>query len=157
MIMRKHPSLTYVTVLYPDIGVLLCKTDLHHCILHENGRMGLTVEMHDLPLVVLQILDTHSRGNHLARGAKVVELTTCQGNDSHTKTGDITIGRCRVCAKCTTKLAIEIVFPTRTTVSQEFNSLVAEEPDANICEVVMIFLKCAECLDRWFLKHLFQD
>ena len=61
MVMRQMPTTADVTVLNPYIAVLLRKWDLHHCILYEDARMWLTVEMHDLTLIVHQILEPQCR------------------------------------------------------------------------------------------------
>ena len=51
-------------------------------ILDKDGGMRLTVMMHDLPLVIDDILYRHSRGNHLPRCTEMKELATRQRYDS---------------------------------------------------------------------------
>ena len=59
MIVRELPTLAHMTILYPDICILLREVYLHQGVLHKDGGMGLAVEVHDLTLIVLQILDAH--------------------------------------------------------------------------------------------------
>ena len=59
MIVRELPTLAHMTILYPDICILLREAYLHQGVLHKYGGMGLAVEVHDLTLIVLQILDAH--------------------------------------------------------------------------------------------------
>ena len=86
-----------MTVLDPYMAVLFREWDLHHGILYEDTRMGLTVQVHDLPLVVDQILESHRRGDHLPRRAEMIELPTCQRKDSHLQTGNLGIRLRWVC------------------------------------------------------------
>ena len=65
MIVSELPTFSDVTVLNPDIRVISRQGYLHHSILYEDGRMGFTVDVHDLTLVVHQVLDALHRGNHL--------------------------------------------------------------------------------------------
>ena len=78
MVMSESPTLSDVTILNPDIRIISRQRHLYGRILHENRRMRLTVDVHNLALVVHQILDALHRGNHLPRGSEVVELTTGQ-------------------------------------------------------------------------------
>ncbi len=61
MIVGELPVFADMTVFYPDIRILLCECNVHHGILHKDRRMGFPVVVHDLPLVVLQILYPHRR------------------------------------------------------------------------------------------------
>ena len=83
VIMGKVPTATDVAILYPNIAVLLCKRNLHDGILHKNARMGFTVEVHNLPLVVDEVLESHRRRNHLSRRAEMIELPTSQRDNDH--------------------------------------------------------------------------
>ena len=74
---------THTTVFYPDVLVLFRKRHLVDGILGKDTGMRLTIVVHDIALVVDNVLDSHCRGNHFARGAEMVELATLQGNDSH--------------------------------------------------------------------------
>ena len=65
VIVGEMPMLANVAIFNPDITVLLCERDLHHGILHEDRRMWLAVEMHDLTLVVHEILKSQRRRDHL--------------------------------------------------------------------------------------------
>ena len=83
MVVSQVPALTYIRVLNPYIRILLCQGNLRDGILHKDAWMRLTVEMHNLPLVVHQILKAQRRGNHLPRSAEMIELTTSQRHDGH--------------------------------------------------------------------------
>ena len=72
--------------------------------------MGLAIQMHNLALIVHQILKPQRRGDHLLRRTEMIELTTIQGHNSHTQIGYFTIGLGRISAQGTAKLAIEVVF-----------------------------------------------
>ena len=56
MVMGQMPPTAHMTILNPYIAVLLGKRNLHHGILNKDARMRFTVEMHDLTLVVDEIL-----------------------------------------------------------------------------------------------------
>ena len=56
---------TDMAVLNPDIGILFCEVYIGSGILHKDTWMRLAVEMHDLALVVHQILNAQCGGNHL--------------------------------------------------------------------------------------------
>ena len=83
VVVGQVPAFTYIGVLNPYIRILLCQRNLRDGILHKDARMRLTVEMHDLPLVVHQILKAQRRGDHLTRGTEMIELTTSQRHDGH--------------------------------------------------------------------------
>ena len=110
VVVRQMPFLTHVAVLYPNIAILLRKTNLRHSILHKDRGMGLAIQMHNLALIVHQILKPQRRGDHLLRRTEMIELTTIQGHNSHTQIGYFTIGLGRISAQGTAKLAIEVVF-----------------------------------------------
>ena len=76
VVVGKMPFLSNITVLNPDIRILLSKRNLRHSVLHEDRGVRLTVEMHDLTLVVHQILKSQRGGDHLARGAEMIELAS---------------------------------------------------------------------------------
>ena len=57
MIVSQMPAGTDKAFFYPDIGILLGKGNLRHGILYEDARVWLTVMMHDLTLVIDEILD----------------------------------------------------------------------------------------------------
>ena len=57
IVVRQMPLGTNKTVLYPDMAVLLRKGNLHHRVLHEDRRMRFTIQVHDLPLVVDEVLE----------------------------------------------------------------------------------------------------
>ena len=83
MIVRQMPTGTYITVLHPHIRILFRKRNLHNGVLYEDRGMGLAVDMHDLALVVYEVLQAQRRGNHLTRRAEMIELTASQRQDSH--------------------------------------------------------------------------
>ena len=91
MVVGQLPTRSHKTVLHPHICILFRKGNLHHGILYEDGGMGFAVDMHDLTLVVHQVLQAQRRGNHLTRGTEVIELTTCQRQNSHFQRGDFII------------------------------------------------------------------
>ena len=155
MIVRQMPTGTDETVLHPHIRILLRKRNLRHGILHEDGGMGFAVDMHDLALIVYKVLQAQRRGNHLTRGAEVIELPTCQGQNGHFQGGYLIVGLRGVCAQGTAELRVEVVF-FLTALYQQGNGLITEEPDTDIRQIEMILLKLSERLYRGFLEHLLQ-
>ena len=109
MVVGELPMLSDAAVLNPDVRILFRKGRPHLGILHEDAGVRLTVVVHDLTLVVHQILDGQRRGDHLARGAEVVELTTCQWHDGHTELPQLLVDDQRVCAQCASELGIQVV------------------------------------------------
>ena len=83
MIVSQVPMLTDIGILYPYVRILFRQRNLNNGILYEDTGMWLTVKMHDLALIVHQILKTQSRGNHLKRSTEMIELATGQGDDGH--------------------------------------------------------------------------
>ena len=110
MVVGQMPTRADITILHPHIRIILRKRDLHHRILHKDRGMGLAVDMHDLALIVHKVLQTHRRGNHLSRGAEVIELTTSQRQDGHRELTELRIVDRRLSAKATAELGIEVVF-----------------------------------------------
>ena len=76
VVVCQRPVRTDAAVLYPHVGVLPGKLIVRQRILREDAGMGLAVVVHDVALVVDDVLDGYRRGNHLARGAEMVELAT---------------------------------------------------------------------------------
>ena len=56
MVVGEMPTLANMAVLDPDVAIFLRERNLHHGILYEDRGMGLTVEVHDLTLVVHEVL-----------------------------------------------------------------------------------------------------
>ena len=162
MIVRKLPMGTHMAVLNPNIRIILCQRDIHLCILYENGGMGFAVDVHNLPLVVLQILNTNHRGNHLTGGSEMIELTPSQGQDSHLQLMKSLVSEGGICSQSTAKLRIEVVFtdiiPTGTTpIHQQTHRFVTEHPDTDIRQIEVFLLKFTQRLYRGLLQHLLQD
>ena len=55
------PVRTYTTVLYPQTGILLRQFHMTHGILNKDRGMGFPTEMHNLALVVDEVLDSERR------------------------------------------------------------------------------------------------
>ena len=56
MVVGEMPTLANVAVLNPDVAIFLRERNLHHGILHEDRGMWLAIEMHNLTLIVHEIL-----------------------------------------------------------------------------------------------------
>ena len=59
--MTQGPALAHVAVFYPNIRILLSKAELADSILHKDTWVRLTVVVHNLALIVNQILDSQRR------------------------------------------------------------------------------------------------
>ena len=79
-------------------------------ILCEDRGMRLSVMMHDLPLVIDDILYSQRRGDHLTGGAEMIELTTCQRYDSHRQRTEFRVIDGRLGTRGSTEFGIEVVF-----------------------------------------------
>ena len=88
----------------------------------------------------------------------MVELATLQGHDGHLEILQIVVGQRRVGTQSTTELRVHIVLDNIIAflrlLGEELYSLVAQHPDADIGEVIMIFLKLVQGLDAGFLQHV---
>ena len=56
MVVGYLPPLTNMAILYPDVRIGFRERDVSHSILHKNARMGFPVVVHNLTLVVHQVL-----------------------------------------------------------------------------------------------------
>ena len=83
VVARQGPALSDMAVLYPYIPILFGEAAVGLGILCENRGMRLAVVVHDVPLVVHDILNGHRRRNHLARSTEVVKLASLQGDDGY--------------------------------------------------------------------------
>ena len=83
IVVSKRPTRTHETVLNPDVVILIGKLVVGNGVLRKNAGMGLAVVVHDVALVVDDVLNSYRRGNHLARSAEMIELATRQRNDRH--------------------------------------------------------------------------
>ena len=57
VIVSKGPPLAHIAVFYPDICILLSKAELADGILHKDAGVRLTTVVHNLALIVNQILN----------------------------------------------------------------------------------------------------
>ena len=76
VITRQCPVLPNAAILNPDVLVLLSKSIVGDGILGKYAGMRLAVVVHDVTLVVDDVLNSNRRRNHLTRGTEMVELTT---------------------------------------------------------------------------------
>ena len=60
MVVGKVPARSDITVFNPHIFILLRKRNLHNRILYEDRRMGFAVDMHNLTLVIDEVLQSQS-------------------------------------------------------------------------------------------------
>ena len=156
VVMCQMPSRSDETIFYPDVLVLLCEFIVGNGILREDGRMRLSVVMHDVALVVDNILYSNRRGNHFTAGSEMVELTTRQWHDGYRQLTQFRIVNCWVSTQRTTEFGVEIVlferacgdriaayWGKRRTINslpfhKQLHGTVTEHPDANIRQVVVI-------------------
>ena len=73
---RQGPALAYPAVLHPEVLVLRRDAHPRDGILYEHCRMRLQRVVHDLPLVVDEILDRQGRGEEFVGRAKMVKFAT---------------------------------------------------------------------------------
>ena len=125
--------------------------------------MGFAIDMHNLTLIVHEVLQAQRGGNHLTRRTEMIELTTSQREDGHLQRRHLFIGLRGVCAEGTAKLGIEVVFSQTCIISltgaalrKKCYGLVAKKPHTNISQIEMVFLQFGERLHRRFLKHLLE-
>ena len=89
--MRQMPMGSHKTVLYPYIRIFLRKQNLYEGILHEDRGMRLAIDMHDLALVVHEVLQAQRRSNHLTRCTEVVEFASRQWQNGNLQRGNLII------------------------------------------------------------------
>ena len=157
----KTPVFSDVTIFYPDICIIGRERRQHHRILYKDRRMWLAVVVHNESLVGHHILEFHGRGDHLARRTKMIEGTTRQGHDGHRKTAQLRVVNQRIRAQRATKLIIEIIrlqlrLIGPTAFHEQTDSTVAENPYADIRQVIMLLLKFLQFLNTGLLEHLLQ-
>ena len=61
IIVGKSPSLAHIAVFNPDVCVLLSKAELANSILHKDTGVRFTIVVHNLTLIVHQILNSQRR------------------------------------------------------------------------------------------------
>ncbi len=91
----------------------------------------------------------------------MIELTACQREDGNLQLPQFLVGYQWIGTQRTAKFRIKVVFPELgffcpTLFHQQFNCLVAQQPDADIRQIEMLFLQFAKGLHRGFLQHVFQ-
>ena len=88
----------------------------------------------------------------------MVELATLQGHNGHLEVKQILIWLRWVCAKGAAELGVHVVLDDIIAFlrlfGEELYGFVAQHPDADIGEVIMIFLKLVQGLDAGFLQHM---
>ena len=171
VVMGERPAGTHETVFHPDVVVLFIKMITGNAVLRKNAGVRLAVIMHDVALVVDNVLYGQRRGNHFTGGAKVVEFTTRQGDYGHRKTSQLVISHRWVGAKATSEFRVEVVLLEGrgsnrrafyggsgygAALHQQLDGTVGEKPDANIGEVEVVLEELGKPFDRWFLKHALQ-
>ena len=112
--------------------------------------------MHNLALVVDEVLQRQRRADHLTTGAEVVELTARQGQYGHAELSQFRVVDERVGAQRTAELAIEVVLAIAAFLHQQLHSPIGEQPHADVGQVVVVALQLIQRLDAGFLQHLFQ-
>ena len=166
IVVRQCPIGSHVAVLYPNIVVLLRKAETNIGILYEDAGMWFAVVVHDVALVVDDILNGQRRRNHLPRRAEMVELTARQRYDGYCQLVQFFVFNEGVSAQRTTELSVEVVLlegePSGRTAGnsralhEQLYCLVTQQPDADVRQVVMVFLQCCQLLYAWLLQHLLQ-
>ena len=162
VVVRQRPVGTDVTVFYPDVIVLLCKLKAYLCVLHEDAGVRLTVVVHDVALVVDDILNSQRRGNHLARGSEMVELATRQRHDGYRQRLQLRVVDGRLSAQGAAEIGVQVIFADASPPSihrpphEQLHGTVAEQPDADVRQVEMVLLQFGQPLDAGLLQHLLQ-
>ena len=110
IVVRQRPARSHEAVLDPDVVVLLRKPIMRNGVLRENARMRLAVVMHDVALVVHDILNGHRRADHFARRTEMIELTAWQRHHSHRQRFQFWVINGRIGPQCTTEFRIQIIF-----------------------------------------------
>ena len=91
MVVRQMPMGSYKAILYPNIRILLRKGDLYERVLYEDRGMRFAVDMHNLALVVYEVLQAQRRSNHLTRCTEVVEFASRQWQNGNLQRGNLII------------------------------------------------------------------
>ena len=109
VVLRQRPVLAYVCVLHPLVAVLLCPLGLQLCVLHEDRRMGLAVVVHNLALVVHDVLYGEHRREQLVRCAEMVELAARQRQYHGLQRIHRLVLHARLVAESTAEFAVHVV------------------------------------------------
>ena len=93
VVVSKGPPLAHVAVFNPEICIFLSKAEVADGILHKDAGMRFTTMVHNLALIVNQVLNAEGRRNHLARSSEMVELATLQRYDGHRELRELIVRR----------------------------------------------------------------
>ena len=165
VVLRQRPVLAYVCVLHPFVAVLLCPLRLQFGVLHEDRRMWLAVVVHNLALVVHNVLYGEHRREQLVRCAEMVELATWQRQYHGLQCVYRLVLHARLVAESAAELAVHVVVhhldrgyvrSVGRTLHEHFHGAVGENPYTDVGEVEVVGEQCGECLHRRLLKHTLQ-
>src|SRR3712207_2915349 len=114
--------------------------------------------VHDLTLVIDQILNGQRGRKKLMASPKMIKFATLQRQDRHLQISQIIIRQRRMSTQSTAKSAIKIIFLELTRwrlrlLRQLPHGLITQQPYANIRQIIMIFQQTAQRFDRRSEEH----
>ena len=150
---------TNITILNPDIRILRSEWIHGDGILHEHRRMGFARMMHNLSLVILQILNSNHRRNQFTGSTEMVKLTTGKRQYRNLQFSQLRVIHRGMGSQSQTKFTVEIVFlqsgiPGRP-LHQQLHGTVREHPNSDICQIEMFVEQTAQCFHSRLLQHAF--
>ena len=78
-------------------------------ILNKHGRMRFYLLVHNLPLVVYQILYCQCRRNKFTTGSVMIKLPSGQRQNSHTQLVKLIVHRTRMLSQCKSEIRIHVI------------------------------------------------
>ena len=161
VVVIEPPSAAHMAVLNPEVGVLRLYLYIHAGVLHEDGGMGLMTVMANLALVVDDVLHGKGGAYHLAGGSIVIELAFGQRQYGYGKLAQVGLVDEWMGAYGAAKLRVEVVLakPSLAVLGmagKQTHGAVAEQPHADVGEIVVGLQQVVECFHRRFLQHLLQ-
>ena len=157
ILMGYGPLGAHTAVFNPEVLVVFGDFDFHFRVLGEHGGMGLERVVHDLALVVDDILDVKHRRDYLMRRTEVIELSAGQRQYGHLEVVDLGVVDGGVGAETAAKLAVHVIVGhlavAHRAAHEHLDGAVGQQPHADVGQIEMLFLQLTQRLHRWLLKH----
>ena len=154
---RQCPVAPHEAVFYPKFRVRGLQRHFHFGILHEHGRMGFSLAVHDFPLVRHDVLHGQCGRNHLAARPVMIEIPPFQRQDGHRQAVQLRVVQRRTVSQCQTELGVHVVkrqLPvTVRTLHHQFHRPVAQQPNPDVHQEQMLAHQCAQLGHTGFLQH----
>ena len=130
------PRCSYTTVLYPYFRILRGQLITYLSVLDKHSRMRFYLPVHDLPLVVYQILYSQCRRNKLTTGSVMIKLTSGQRQNSHAQRVKFIVHHTRMLSQCQSEIGIHVIIRKLSflmrALHQQTDRTVTQQPDTDV-------------------------